>query len=168
MVDANAGHVALVRVPIDVTELLKRVSDQGVGAITLFLGTVRNLNDGRAVNGIDYEAYEAMAISELQLIAHEIAVSAPEVRLAIEHRLGTLTLGEISVAIAAGHARRAVALDASRYAIEAIKQRVPIWKREHYASGDSSWIDPTQSALKSTPALDGLVPNNDDSMVSIG
>ncbi len=146
MVDLSAVHTALVRAPIDVAQLLKRVADDGVGAITLFLGTVRNLNDGRAVTGIDYEAYDAMAESELQRIASEIAGSAAGIRLAIEHRIGTLALGEISVAIAAGHARRAVALDASRAAIEAIKQRLPIWKREHYQDGDFSWVDPTLGA----------------------
>ncbi len=139
----TSSHVALAHSPIDVAQLLLRVGDDGVGAITLFLGTVRNLNEGRAVTGIDYEAYDAMAISELELIASEIIADAPDVRIAIEHRLGTLGIGDISVAIAVGHARRAIALAASGAAIEAIKKRVPIWKREHYVTGDWSWVDPT-------------------------
>ena len=139
-------HVALVHSPIDVAQLQQHVSDDGVGAIALFLGTVRNVNDARAVTGIDYEAYDAMAIRELELIATEIVAKTPELRLAIEHRLGTLVVGEISVAIAAGHARRTVALDASRDVIEAIKKRVPIWKRERYVEGDWSWVDPTKSS----------------------
>ena len=143
----TAPHAALITEPVNVNALLLRVSDEGVGAVTLFLGTVRNLNDGRAVTGIDYEAYGAMAESELQAIANEAVNANPELRLAVEHRVGTLVLGDVSVAIAAGHPHRAQALDASRAVIEAIKQRVPIWKREHYAEGDWNWVDPTASQL---------------------
>lgn len=142
-------HAALVNEPINVNALLQRVSDDGVGAVTLFLGTVRNLNDNRTVTGIDYEAYGAMALSELEAIANEVVVAIPDLRLAVEHRVGTLVLGDVSVAIAAGHAHRAQALDASRSVIEAIKKRVPIWKREHYAEGDWNWIDPTANAADS-------------------
>lgn len=140
----HSVHAALVAEPIDVTALLARVTDDGVGAVTLFLGTVRNVNDGRTVTGIDYEAYGAMAESELQGIAEAVAAKIAGLRIAIEHRVGTLKLGDASVAIAAGHRHRAQALDASREAIEAIKKRVPIWKREHYAEGDWQWVDPTK------------------------
>ncbi|MEP6763045.1 MAG: molybdenum cofactor biosynthesis protein MoaE [Gemmatimonadaceae bacterium] len=146
-------YVALVHSPIDVARLQQRVSNDDVGAITLFIGTVRNLNDGRAVTGIDYEAYDAMALRELEAVASEIVAKMPDVRLAIEHRLGTLVVGEISVAIAAGHARRAIALDASCEAIEAIKRRAPIWKREHYADGDWCWVDPTKSSGNVQPKI---------------
>lgn len=139
-------HAAIVNEPINVNALLQRVSDDGVGAVTLFLGTVRNRNDGRTVTGIDYEAYGPMALSELEAIAREAVAAFPDLRLAVEHRVGTLVLGDASVAIAAGHAHRAAALDASRAVIEAIKKRVPIWKREHYAEGDWNWVDPTNSA----------------------
>lgn len=149
-------YTALVSRAIGVTTLLARVSDDGVGAVTLFLGAVRNVHEGRSVTGIDYEAYGAMAESELAAIARELVTSTPGLRLAIEHRVGTLGLGEISVAIAAGHPHRAQALDASRSAIEAIKQRVPIWKREHYAEGDWQWVDPTGAAAE--PSLVSDVP----------
>lgn len=139
----SISYAALVTDPINVNALLSRVSDDGVGAVTLFLGTVRNLNDGRTVTGIDYEAYGAMAESELQAIANEVVSANSGLRLAVEHRMGTLVLGDISVAIAAGHAHRAQAYDASRAVIEAIKKRVPIWKREHYSAGDWNWVDPT-------------------------
>ncbi|MBC8089728.1 MAG: molybdenum cofactor biosynthesis protein MoaE [Phycisphaerae bacterium] len=146
MTRESSPHVALVAEPINVPALLALVTDNGVGAVTLFLGTVRNLNDGRTVTGIDYEAYGAMAESELRAIAADLVGQMPELRLAIQHRVGTLVLGDVSVAIAAGHAHRAQALEASRTAIEAIKKRVPIWKREHYAEGDWQWVDPTQIA----------------------
>ena len=138
-------HVAIVTVPIDVAPMLAHVSHAGVGAISLFLGTVRDLNDGRAVTGIDYEAYEPLAESELETIAREVCAATAGLRLAIVHRVGTLDVGETSVAIAASHARRAPAMAATRTVIEALKQRVPIWKREHYVDGDRSWVDPTAS-----------------------
>ena len=145
----TAPHTALVSGSIDVNTLLQRVSDDGVGAVTLFLGTVRDAHAGRAVTGIDYEAYGPMAESELQAIASEVMRAHPGLRLAVEHRVGTLVVGDVSVAIAAGHAHRAQAYDASRAVIESIKQRVPVWKREHYAEGDWNWVDPTSSHLTS-------------------
>lgn len=140
---SSAVHVALVSDPIDVPRLLQHVTHDSVGAVTLFLGTVRDLNDGREVSGIDYEAYGAMALSELQAIATEVHALLPGLFLAVEHRVGTLSLGDVSVAIAAGHPHRAQAYAASRDVIEAIKKRVPIWKREHYTAGDWAWVDPT-------------------------
>lgn len=127
---------------IDVSELTRQVSAEGRGAISLFLGTVRNTNDGRAVNGIDYSAYDAMAVAEMERIAAEAAVRFPGVAIALEHRIGTLRVGDVSVAIACGHAHRAPALDANRFVIEELKRRVPIWKREHYVDGSSAWVDP--------------------------
>jgi len=136
-------HVAIVTGPIDVSALLSRAQAPGVGAVSLFLGTVRDLNDGRPVSGMEYEAYESMAESELRAIAHETCGRIAGLRLVVEHRVGALDIGEASVAIVAAHAHRAQAMDGARDVIEALKRRVPIWKREHYVSGDREWIDPT-------------------------
>ena len=136
-------RTALVRVPIDVAHLVAEVADHGTGATTLFLGTVRDVNEGRAVTGIEYRAYEPMAARELDAIAREAAERFGTTRLVVEHRLGTLGLGEASVAIAVAHARRAPALDAQRYVIEELKRRVPIWKLELYADGTRAWVDPS-------------------------
>jgi molybdopterin synthase catalytic subunit len=136
-------HVAIVEVPIDVSRLLAHVEHAAVGAVSVFLGTVRNLNGGRDVMGIDYEAYQPMAERELRTIAREACSATPGLRLAIEHRVGTLIVGDVSVAIAAAHARRAPAIAAAQRVIEALKLRVPIWKREHYVDGDRHWVDPT-------------------------
>ncbi len=138
-------HVAIVEATINVSELLARVAHPGVGALSLFLGAVRDHHDGQAVTGIDYEAYQPMAERELQAIAQETCAATPGLRLAIEHRVGTLMVGEISVAIAAAHARRAASLASTSHVIEVLKQRVPIWKREHYVSGERRWVDPTAS-----------------------
>ena len=143
-------RTAIITAPIDAAALLAEVTTAATGATTLFLGTVRDVNDGRDVTGIEYSAYTAMAQDELARIAGEAAARWPGVRIAVEHRLGTLGLTDASVAIAVAHARRAPSLDAQRYIIEELKVRVPIWKREHYVDGDRQWVDPTASV--STPA----------------
>ena len=136
-------HVAIVESAIDIAQVMAHVEDGGVGAISLFVGTVRHQNDGREVTGIDYEAYLPMAAVQLRAIAEEACAATPGLRVAIEHRVGTLTIGDVSVAIAAAHARRAPALAGAQRLIEVLKQRVPIWKREHYVDGERRWIDPT-------------------------
>ena len=139
----------LVQHPIDPAALVAEVGSVASGATTLFVGTVRDTNDGRAVTGIDYTAYEAMAARELARIVAEAAEAFGTVAVAVEHRLGTLGLGDISVGIATSHARRAPSMDAARYIIEEIKKRVPVWKREHYADGSREWVDPTRASRPS-------------------
>jgi molybdopterin synthase catalytic subunit len=134
-------HVALLREPIDVARLSARVASPATGAIASFLGTVRDANEGRAVTGIEYSAYDEMAQREMQKIAAEAAARFHAASVALEHRLGELSLGDVSVAIVVAHAHRAPALDACRYVIEELKKRVPIWKREHYADGTRAWVD---------------------------
>lgn len=137
---------AIVDHPVDPTSLLAEVASIGSGATSLFIGTVRNTNAGKDVTGIDYRAYRPMAERELARIVDEIVAKYPETRVAVEHRIGTLALGEVSVAVAVSHERRAAAIDAAREIIEQIKKRVPIWKREHYADGSRDWVDPTATA----------------------
>jgi cyclic pyranopterin phosphate synthase len=136
-------RAAIVERPLDAAALLAEVASHGHGATTLFVGTVRDVNDGRAVLGIEYTAYGAMAQRELDRILAEAAARFGGVALVIEHRIGYLALGEASVAVAAAHARRAPAMDAARYVVEEMKRRVPIWKREHYVDGTREWVDPS-------------------------
>lgn len=147
---AAGGRTAVVGRALDPAALLAEVADAGHGAQALFVGTVRETNEGRPVTGIDYTAYQAMAERELARIAGEAAerfgTAEGPVRVVAEHRVGTLGVGEASVAVAAGHARRAPAMDAARYVVEELKRRVPIWKREHYADGTREWVDPTAAA----------------------
>ncbi|HVE69930.1 MAG TPA: molybdenum cofactor biosynthesis protein MoaE, partial [Thermoanaerobaculia bacterium] len=135
--------VALTNHPIDVAALIREVTDESCGASVTFLGTVRDLNDGRAVSGIEYSAYRSMAEREMGAIAREADERFGVSRLVIEHRLGTLALTDISVAVVAAHAHRAPALDANRYVIEELKRRVPVWKLEHYVDGTREWVDPS-------------------------
>ena len=127
--------------------LIAQVQHAGIGAVSLFLGTVRDLNDGLPVSGMEYEAYAPMADSELRAIAVEACEAAPELVVAVEHRIGALAIGDVSVAIACAHPHRAPAMDAARFIIDTLKRRVPIWKREHYTSGERVWIDPTRPAV---------------------
>lgn len=137
-------RAALVTAPIDAAALLAEVSAPSNGAAVLFVGTVREVNEGRAVEALDYAAYEAMAQAELARIADEAAAAFGVDDLVVEHRIGLLGLGEVSVAIAAAHPHRGAAFDSCRAVIEAIKARVPIWKREHYADGERSWVLPVE------------------------
>ena len=139
-------RVALTDVAIDVAALIREASDDSCGALATFLGTVRDVNDGRPVLGIEYSAYRSMAEREMLTIANEAAARFGVSRLVVEHRLGTLVLGDVSVAVVAAHPHRAPALDASRYVIEELKRRVPIWKLEHYADGSREWVGASTGA----------------------
>jgi molybdopterin synthase catalytic subunit len=138
-------RTAIVRDQLQPSAALAEVANVANGATILFVGTVREVNDGRAVTGIEYSAYEAMAARELAAIGEEAAVRYGTTGVVVEHRIGRLELGEASVVIAVAHPHRAEAYDASRYIIEQIKRRVPIWKREEYADGTREWVDPTAS-----------------------
>ena len=131
----------LTREPIDPAEVLARVGDDGDGAVLLFLGTVRDHNEGETVEGLTYEAYESMAARELERIATEAAARAGTDRVAVVHRVGALAIGDISVAIAVSSPHRAEAFEGSRYVIEEIKKRLPVWKREHYVGRSSAWVE---------------------------
>ncbi len=135
--------------PIDATEVLSLVGDPADGATVLFLGHVREVNDGRPVTGMRYDAYVEMAERVLEEIAAGAARCLGSDRLAVVHRIGELAVGEVSVAIAASSPHRAQAFDAARAVIEAIKRRLPVWKEERYADGPAEWL-PGQA-----PAVEG-------------
>ena len=130
----------LVDRPIDPAALLAAVASPARGAICSFVGTVRDQHDGRAVAGLQYDCYQAMAERELGLIVGEARDRFGEPAVAVEHRLGTLAVGDVAVAIATAHARRANAIGAMQYVIEQLKKRLPIWKLEHYADGTREWV----------------------------
>jgi molybdopterin synthase catalytic subunit len=132
---------AIVRNPIDPRALEARVRSDERGGVVTFLGVVRErADDGRAVTGLSYEAYESMAVATFETIAAEIRERYGDVHLAIEHRVGDLAIGEIAVAVVAASAHRRAAFAACSYAIDELKQRAPIWKKEHYAGGDGQWV----------------------------
>jgi len=131
-------RVAIVSREITPAALIAEVQSAEFGAISLFVGTVRDTNDGRSVAAIDYSAYTEMAESELEKIIAEAEDRFGVAALVVEHRVGALALGDVSVAIAAAHAHRGPALDATRFVIEEIKTL------EHYIDGGREWVDPSQ------------------------
>ena len=129
--------------PFSIDEAVAHVSHEGAGAVSVFAGVVRDNNEGRAVERLEYQAYESMAKRELERIAREVESAAPGVRVAALHRTGSLRVGEIAVVCAASAAHRGEAFQATRALIDAIKARVPIWKRETGPDGASwvGWVD---------------------------
>jgi molybdopterin synthase catalytic subunit len=132
---------ALTDQRIDTAALVAEVSREANGATLLFIGTVRDINDGRSVTGIEYSAYRSMAEREMADIVREASDKFATPDIVVEHRLGELAIGDASVAIAVAHPRRGAAYDASRYVIEQLKKRVPIWKLEHYLDGTREWVN---------------------------
>jgi molybdopterin synthase catalytic subunit len=124
---------------IDLQALLDAVSDPTVGAIVTFHGTTRNHNDGRQVNRLEYEAYPEMAVAELRKIGDTAKARWPIHEIAIVHRIGVVPISEASVIIAVSSAHRAAAFEACHFAIDRLKEVVPIWKKEHFDGGEV-WI----------------------------
>ena len=125
--------------PIDPAGMLGAISPDD-GAALLFWGVVRNENDGRAVSSLEYSAYAEMAEREMLRIADEARARFGTGAIHVVHRIGLLRVGEASVAIAVASPHRAGAYDASRYVIEELKRRVPVWKREGYVDGETEWV----------------------------
>ena len=134
--------VAITADPLDAAALAASVSKDGagLGAVTTFVGLVRDHNVGRRVLFLEYEAYDAMAVQVMQVILNEAAGHWPGIRLGMHHRTGRLEIGEASIVIAAASAHRADAFAACRYAIERVKQILPVWKHEHFDGGDV-WLE---------------------------
>ncbi len=133
----------LRREPIDVPRLLAAVVTDQRGGVASFVGLVRNHQDGRPVLRLEYHAYEPMAEAECDRILAEARSRWP-VGVTLEHRLGSLAIGDVAVAVAAAGDHRGESFDACRWIIEQVKHRVPIWKKEFYADGTVGWVDPTR------------------------
>jgi molybdopterin synthase catalytic subunit len=132
---ATPTRVEVRAEPLSVDAAIARVAHPGAGAISVFLGTVRDVNEGRAVTQLEYEAYASMACAEMDRIRIELETEIPGVRLAAIHRTGPLAIGEISVICAASAPHRGEAFRACRLMIDRLKERAPIWKREHGPDG---------------------------------
>jgi len=126
--------------PLDTGAVTARVAGPGMGGIVVFAGAVRDQARGREIRHLEYEAYPGMAEREMERIADEAAGRWPGARVAIAHRTGHLEIGELAVVVAAAAPHRAEAFAACRFAIDALKERVPIWKKEFAADGEY-WVD---------------------------
>jgi len=134
MVDIN-----ITEQPLNMQECINRVMSPECGGIDVFIGTVRNVTKGKAVVRLEFEAYESMAMKEMEKIAAEMKTKWPVHKIVMHHRVGVLQVGEVPVIIAVSAAHRDAAFDACRYAIDTLKQRVPIWKKEVFEDGEV-WV----------------------------
>lgn len=144
--------------PIDVEEVRQKVTDRNAGAITVFIGTVREMTKGKKTLHLEYQAYPPMAIKMFEQISKEIQAQWPEVKVAITHRVGHLAISDIAVVIAVSSPHRKVAYAANEFAIDRIKQIVPIWKKEHWEDG-TEWIG---DQLENVPYPKGNPPTSEE------
>ncbi|MGL5805431.1 MAG: molybdenum cofactor biosynthesis protein MoaE [Xenococcaceae cyanobacterium] len=132
---------AIVFAPLAVEEIYRLADDPANGAIVIMSGTVRNKTDDKPVVSLEYQAYEPMAMLIFRQIAAQIRQQWQNVnRVVIHHRIGHLHIGEISVLVAVGCPHRGEAFEACRYAIDTLKHNAPIWKKEHFEDGASTWV----------------------------
>lgn len=129
--------------PISIEKVVSQVVHPHAGAINTFIGTVRELTQGKKTLYLEYEAYESMAKKKMSQIGDEIQQKWPDARVAIWHRIGRLDISDIAVVIAVSTPHRATSFEGCRYAIERIKQLVPIWKKEYWEDGQF-WVGDQQ------------------------
>lgn len=132
---------AFSRAALAPAELVRALADEACGALVTFEGWVRNHNDGRPVQRLEYEGYEALGIAEGERILAEATSHFGISHARCVHRLGELALGDLAVWVGVSAHHRDEAFAACRYIIDEVKQRVPIWKKEFYANGDSGWVN---------------------------
>lgn len=135
---------------IDGAALTAALADAAAGACVTFEGWVRNRNDGRAVLRLDYQAYARLAQAEGARILAEAAQRFDIVAARCAHRTGSLAIGDLAVWVGVSAGHRDAAFAACRYIIDEVKQRVPIWKNEHYADGESGWLHPDNTPVGAT------------------
>jgi len=125
--------------PIDVQKIIAAASNKEAGAVNTFIGTVRNNTLGKKVLRLEYEAYEPMAISEIQKLIDQASEKWKLTGSAVSHRVGTLLPGDIAVIVAVATPHRKDSFSACQFIIDSLKQTVPIWKREFFEDGDE-WV----------------------------
>jgi molybdopterin synthase catalytic subunit len=138
--DAAVRLVDVREQPLDVAEVTAAVADPAAGGTAIFVGAVRDHDDGRGVDRLEYTGHPT-AQARLAEVAAEIAAEFDVVAVAAVHRLGALEIGDLAVVSAVSAAHRDTAFEASRALIDRLKQRVPIWKHQVYADGTESWVD---------------------------
>jgi len=131
--------IQLLETPLNPQETLHLVADDAAGGLVSFVGTVRNHTKGQSVLRLEFEAYAPMATAEMRKIAEIMVIRWPVLHVAIHHRVGVLAIGEIAVLIAVSAAHRGAAFEACQFAIDTLKQTVPIWKKEVFEDGET-WV----------------------------
>lgn len=135
----STSNILLTDSPLDSQSIIQLVAEPEQGGLVLFTGNVRNKTQGKSVLRLEYEAYEPMAISEMEKIRQTVLQKWPKARIAIHHRVGILEIGEAAVLIAVSTPHRAQAFEACQFAIDTLKEQVPIWKKEIFEDGEV-WV----------------------------
>ncbi|MHB8446951.1 MAG: molybdenum cofactor biosynthesis protein MoaE [Rudaea sp.] len=138
----------LCETPIDPAALARALTHTGAGACATFEGWVRDSNEGRSVVRLDYQAYPALAQAEGERILAEVRAKFAIIDVCCAHRIGALAIGDPAVWVGATAAHRDAAFAACRHVIDEVKRRVPIWKNEHYADGESGWLHPDHTVVE--------------------
>lgn len=133
--------IEVTSAPIDAALLQASLRNPGAGGYCAFEGWVRNVNDGRTVERLEYEAYEPLVIAEGEKVLAEAMREFPYLEARCVHRTGLLEIGDLAVWVGVAAAHRDEAFKACRYIIDELKVRLPIWKKEHYVDGDSGWVN---------------------------
>jgi molybdopterin synthase catalytic subunit len=131
--------IALTEQPISIAEVIEAAQSDQAGAVDVFIGTVRNYSLEKKVVGLEYEAYDKMALKIMGEIAEQVKARWPVKKIAMVHRKGTLQIGEVAVVVAVSTPHRKEAFEACQYTIDTLKQTVPIWKKEIYENGET-WV----------------------------
>ena len=134
--------IRLTENPIDFTAVTESVRSHRAGAVVLFMGTVREFTGDVQTESLEYEAYVEMAEASMKQLSEEAQEKWPLMGVSIVHRSGHLNLGDIAVAVAVSAGHRREAFEAGQWLIDTLKERTPIWKKEHYADGETEWIHP--------------------------
>ncbi len=134
-------HIHLSETPLNIAQILASVQDDSCGAVNIFVGTVRNTTVAKAVLRLEFEAYPAMALREMEQIANDIQARWNAASVAIHHRTGSVEVGGIAVVIAVATPHRKASFEACEYAIDTLKTTVPIWKKEIFEDGEV-WVTP--------------------------
>ncbi|MEO1095570.1 MAG: molybdenum cofactor biosynthesis protein MoaE [Cyanobacteria bacterium J06638_28] len=138
---AKSDHFAITFAPLALDEVYRLANHPRNGAIVVMSGMVRDNTEGRSVESLEYQAYEPMALEVFKQIATQIRQQWTDVtRVVIQHRTGKLVVGEISVLVAVGCPHRREAFEACQFAIDTLKHNAPIWKKEHWEDGSSTWV----------------------------
>ena len=133
------NRVRITSEPIDPAAVLEKVRDPSSGGTVIFLGTIRNRNEGKSVEGLEYEVYRAMAEKRMMELESLVKAKWHVKKVFMVHRYGRLKVGEVSVAVAVSSEHRAEAFEACRFAIDTIKKTLPLWKKEKLKSGSEAW-----------------------------
>ena len=137
--------VSITREPIDIMALRQRALHPQAGAVLIFCGDIRNHSDNQSVDKLEYESHESMALNQMNQVVEEASRHWPMHYVEVIHRLGTMEIMECSIAIAVSTSHRADAYEASRFIIDTVKRSVPIWKKEHFSDGQTSWIEGSEA-----------------------